>query len=43
MNTMVLQDFPERDIGVSITGLLADIEEVLRMTEDTASAGCTPR
>ncbi|EME62581.1 maleylpyruvate isomerase N-terminal domain-containing protein [Amycolatopsis decaplanina] len=34
LNTLVLRDFPERDIGVLVTGLLADIEEVLRVTED---------
>ncbi|KFU77314.1 hypothetical protein BB31_31680 [Amycolatopsis lurida NRRL 2430] len=34
LNTLVLRDFPERDIQVLVTGLLADIEEVLRVTED---------
>ncbi|WP_370305914.1 maleylpyruvate isomerase N-terminal domain-containing protein [Amycolatopsis sp. WAC 01375] len=38
LNTLVLRDFPERDIGVLVTGLLADIDEVLRVTEDADPA-----
>ncbi|GAB3745644.1 maleylpyruvate isomerase family mycothiol-dependent enzyme [Amycolatopsis oliviviridis] len=38
LNTLVLRDCPERDIGVLVTGLLADIEEVLRVTEDADPA-----
>ncbi|WP_101608161.1 maleylpyruvate isomerase N-terminal domain-containing protein [Amycolatopsis sp. BJA-103] len=38
LNTLVLEDFPERDIGVLVTGLLADIEELLRVTEDADPA-----
>ncbi|MGY6652649.1 maleylpyruvate isomerase N-terminal domain-containing protein [Amycolatopsis sp. TRM77291] len=34
LNTLVLRDFPERDTKVLVDGLLADIEEVLRVTED---------
>jgi hypothetical protein len=38
LNAMVLNDFPERDIGVLVAGLLADIEELLRVTEDADPA-----
>ncbi|MFJ8917095.1 maleylpyruvate isomerase N-terminal domain-containing protein [Amycolatopsis sp. NPDC102389] len=38
LNGLVLRDFPERDLGVLVTGLLADIEEVLRVTEDADPA-----
>ncbi|OKA05197.1 hypothetical protein ATP06_0228505 [Amycolatopsis regifaucium] len=38
LNTLVLGKFSERDIGVLVAGLLADIEEVLRVTEDVDPA-----
>ncbi len=38
LNALVLSDFPERDIGVLVKGLLADIDEVLRVTEDADPA-----
>ncbi|MEV6912659.1 maleylpyruvate isomerase N-terminal domain-containing protein [Amycolatopsis sp. NPDC051071] len=38
LNTLVLSDFPERDVGLLVKGLLADIEEVLRVTEDADPA-----
>ncbi len=38
LNKMMLQGLPERDIGVLVAGLLADIEEVLRVTEDADPA-----
>lgn len=42
LNAMVLKDFPERDLGVLVSGLLADIEEVLRVTEDADPATPLP-
>ncbi|OLZ51487.1 hypothetical protein BS329_16015 [Amycolatopsis coloradensis] len=38
LNTLVLKDFPERDIGVLVPELLAAIDEVLRVTEDADPA-----
>ena len=38
LNALVLSDFPERDIGVLVKGLLTDIDEVLRVTEDADPA-----
>ncbi len=38
LNTLVLKDFPERDLGVLTAELLAAIDEVLRVTEDADPA-----
>lgn len=38
LNALVLRDFPERDIRVLAEGLRADIDEVLRVTEDADPA-----
>jgi uncharacterized protein (TIGR03083 family) len=38
LNALVLRDFPERDIRVLVEGLRADIDEVLRVTEDVDPA-----
>ncbi len=38
LNALVLGNFRERDIGVLVAGLLADIEEVLRVTADADPA-----
>lgn len=42
LNALVLRDFPERDIGVLVKGLLADIDEVLRVTEEADPATPLP-
>ncbi len=42
LNALVLRDFPERDIGVLVKGLLTDIDDVLRVTEEADPATPLP-